>query len=46
MNDPLRSKLNLILTALVAFGVGLGIAARPISSNRTASSRRLLSSPS
>jgi serine protease Do len=28
MNDPLRSKLNLILTALVAFGVGLGIAAR------------------
>jgi len=28
MNDPLRSKLNLILTALVAFGVGLGITAR------------------
>ena len=28
MNDPLRSKLNLILTALVAFGIGLGIAAR------------------
>jgi serine protease Do len=28
MNDPLRSKLNLILTAVVAFGVGLGVAAR------------------
>ena len=28
MNDPLRSKLNLMLTALVAFGIGLGIAAR------------------
>ncbi len=28
MNDPLRSKLNLILTALVAFGIGLGIAGR------------------
>ena len=28
MNDPLLSKLNLILTALVAFGIGLGIAAR------------------
>jgi serine protease Do len=28
MNDPLRSKLNLIFTALVAFGIGLGIAAR------------------
>jgi serine protease Do len=28
MTDPLRAKLNLILTALVAFGIGLGIAAR------------------
>ncbi len=28
MTDPLRAKLNLILTALVAFGVGLGLAAR------------------
>jgi len=28
MTDPLRVKLNLILTALVAFGVGLGLAAR------------------
>ncbi len=28
MKDPLRTKLNLLLTALVAFGIGLGIAAR------------------
>jgi len=28
MNDPLRSKLNLMLTALVAFGIGIGIAGR------------------
>ena len=28
MNDALRTKLNLILTAVVAFAIGLGIAAR------------------
>ncbi|MCL7957409.1 MAG: trypsin-like peptidase domain-containing protein [marine benthic group bacterium] len=28
MRDPLRSKLNLIITAVVAFAIGLGIAAR------------------
>jgi serine protease Do len=28
MNDPLRSKLNLLITAIVAFAIGLGIAAR------------------
>ena len=28
MNDPLRSKLNLMITAIVAFAIGLGIAAR------------------
>jgi serine protease Do len=28
MKDPLRSKLNLIMTAVVAFAIGLGIAAR------------------
>jgi len=28
MNDSLRTKLNLMLTAIVAFAIGLGIAAR------------------
>ena len=28
MNDALRTKLNLLLTAAVAFAIGLGIAAR------------------
>ena len=28
MRDPLRTKLNLIITAVVAFAIGLGIAAR------------------
>ncbi|MDT8435468.1 MAG: trypsin-like peptidase domain-containing protein [Gemmatimonadota bacterium] len=28
MNDPLRAKLNLIATAILAFGIGLGVAAR------------------
>ncbi len=28
MNDPLRSKLNVLITAIVAFAIGLGVAAR------------------